>query len=92
MFEPNEGPRVYGLPPGVDFPKSLVSGLLRRTKGTPPETLARVDLIVHTRRMARRLREIFEAGTPRLIPRIGLITDLGSLTPSVIAPVPMPPH
>ncbi|AXI44604.1 double-strand break repair protein AddB [Sulfitobacter sp. SK012] len=91
MFESNESPRVYGLPPGVDFPKALVSGLLRRTEGTPPEALARVDLIVNTRRMARRLREIFEAGTPRLLPRIGLITDLGSLAPSVIAPAPMPP-
>jgi ATP-dependent helicase/nuclease subunit B len=86
MFEPQESPRVFGLPSGVDFPRALVDGLLRRSQGQPPEALARVDLIVNTQRMARRLRTIFEDGPALLLPRIRLITDLETLAPSVIIP------
>jgi len=59
MFEPQDTPRVFGLPSGVDFPQALVDGLLQRFQGQPPEALARVELIVNTTRMARRLPEIF---------------------------------
>ncbi|MEP2029769.1 MAG: double-strand break repair protein AddB [Paracoccaceae bacterium] len=77
MFEPSRIPRVFGLPPGVDFPKALVSGLILKHAGMPPEALARVDLVVNTRRMARRIRDLFDAGPPLLLPRIRLVTDLG---------------
>ena len=77
MFEPSHVPRVFGLPPGVDFPKALVSGLLAKQAGQSPEALARVELIVNTRRMARRIRDLFDAGPPVLLPRIRLVTDLG---------------
>ena len=56
MFEPVTTPRVFGLPPGADFPKVLVAGLVERHKTLPPEALARVTLVVNTRRMARRIR------------------------------------
>lgn len=78
MFEPSEKARVFGLPPGADFPKALVHGLTQRHAGQPPEALARVQLIVNTRRMARRVRELFDAGPAVLLPRIQLVTDLGS--------------
>lgn len=90
MFEPQDTPRVFGLAPGVDFPELLVAGLLERFKGQPPEALARVDLIVNTQRMARRLRSIFETGPALLLPRIRLITDLESLAPSIILPEGVP--
>jgi len=90
MFERQETPRVFGLPPGADFPRMLVAGLLDRMQGQPPEALARVDLLVNTRRMARRLRQIFEDGPARLLPRIRLITDLDSLAPAVIIPRGVP--
>ena len=77
MFEPSHVPRVFGLPPGVYFPKALVSGLLAKQAGQSPEALARVELIVNTRRMARRIRDLFDAGPPVLLPRIRLVTDLG---------------
>ena len=77
MFEPSHVPRVFGLPPGVDFPKALVDGLMAKQAGQPPEALARVELIVNTRRMARRIRDLFDAGPPVLLPRIRLVTDLG---------------
>lgn len=90
MFEPQESPRVFGLAAGVDFPQALVDGLLERFKGEPPEALARVDLLVNTQRMARRLRTIFEDGPALLLPRIRLITDLETLVPSVVIPQGVP--
>jgi double-strand break repair protein AddB len=90
MFDPQEFPRVFGLPPGVDFPRHLIDGLLARCADQPPEALARIDLIVNTKRMARRLRAIFETGPPRLLPRIRLITDLDTLVPQVVLPDGVP--
>jgi len=86
MFEPQEQPRVFGLPPGVDFPKALAEGLIERMRGQPPEAMARIDLLVNTRRMARRLRSIFEDGPATLLPRIRLITDLETLSPGIVMP------
>ncbi len=70
------GPRLFGLPPGADFGAAVVRGLLARLGDAPPEALARVTIFVNTRRMQRRLRAVFDAGPPRLLPRIRLITDL----------------
>lgn len=90
MFEPQEPSRVFGLPSGVDFPQMLVEGLLHRFRGQPPEALARVELLVNTQRMARRLRTMFEDGPAILLPRIRLLTDLESLAPSVLIPQGVP--
>lgn len=90
MFEAQDTTRVFGLPAGVDFPQALVDGLLHRFNGQPPEALARVEVLVNTQRMARRLRNIFEDGPARLLPRIRLITDLETLAPSVIIPEGVP--
>ncbi|AXI56612.1 double-strand break repair protein AddB [Sulfitobacter sp. JL08] len=77
MFDPTDRPRVFGLPLGADFPKALVDGLIARHKDQPPEKLTRVTVIVNTQRMARRIRDLFDAGPPMLLPRIQVITDLG---------------
>ncbi len=77
MFEPGILPRVFAVPPGADFPKVLVQGLRARSADLPPEALARVQLVVNTRRMARRVRDLFDQGPPCLLPRISLVTDLG---------------
>ncbi|WP_428546203.1 double-strand break repair protein AddB [Profundibacter sp.] len=79
MFEPTGAPRVFGLPSGVDFPKALIDGVLERCKTRPPEFLTSVEIYVNTRRMQRRIREIFDAGPPRLLPSVNLITDLGKI-------------
>ena len=76
MFDPSGRPRLFGCDPGVDFPQALVDGLLTRTRDAPPDILARVTILVNTQRMARRLQELFETGPPRLLPRVGLITQL----------------
>lgn len=77
MFEPLEQPRLFGIPPGVDFPKELVSGLRKSFANQPPDALARVEIIVNTRRMARRIRDLFDTGPACLLPRITLITAFG---------------
>lgn len=92
MFDPSEKPRVFALPPGVNFPKALVEGLISRTAGQPPEALARVQLIVNTSRMERRVRSLFDEGPARLLPRISLLSDLGANTvagriPPAISPL-----
>jgi ATP-dependent helicase/nuclease subunit B len=77
MFEPSTKPRLFALPPGVDFPRAVVAGLRARFCGQPPEALARVSVFVNTRRMQRRFVELFDEGPGVLLPRIRLVTDLG---------------
>lgn len=76
MFDPSDSPRIFGAAPGVDFAEGLVRGLLARSTGMVPTDLARVTIYVNTTRMQRRIRAVFDAGPPRLLPRIRLITDL----------------
>lgn len=91
MFEPSDKPRVFGLPPGADFPRLLVDGLIDRTRHLSPEALGRVTLIVNTRRMARRIRSLFDAGPPRLLPRVRLVTDIGEGFALDTFPAPVSP-
>ncbi|SDW12949.1 double-strand break repair protein AddB [Roseicitreum antarcticum] len=91
MFQPSDAPRLFALSPGADFPAGLVAGLLERTHGKPPEALARVELLVNTRRMQRRLRDELTAHGARLLPRIRLVTDLGDLGAVDGLPPPVPP-
>lgn len=91
MFEPSDTPRVFGLAPGVDFPKALRDGLLQRTRHAPPDRLARVQVIVNTSRMERRLRTLLTEGPPRLLPRIHLLTQIDGLDPAVTQPPALSP-
>ncbi|WP_299045143.1 double-strand break repair protein AddB [uncultured Tateyamaria sp.] len=86
MFDGSKQPRVFGCAPGVDFPRAIVRGLEDRLKDAPPDTWARVTLLVNTTRMARRLRALFDEGPARLLPCIRMITQLDDLMPG--APVP----
>ena len=86
MFEPSEKPRLFAMAPGVDFPRALVDGVLARMTGKPPEDLARVRIIVNTRRMQRRLHALFGESGPRLLPRISLLTETDQLSPSLALP------
>ncbi|MES0862011.1 double-strand break repair protein AddB [Ruegeria sp. SCPT10] len=90
MFDASPLPRVFGVPPGADFPKALVDGLRQRSAG-PPEALARLQLVVNTRRMARRVRDLFDQGPPCLLPRLSLVTDLGESADLAQIPAAIPP-
>ncbi|MFC2970004.1 double-strand break repair protein AddB [Acidimangrovimonas pyrenivorans] len=91
MFDPSETPRLFALPPGADFPRAFVAGLRTRMAGQPPEALARVVLYVNTRRMQRRIREIFAEQGAALLPRIRLVTDLAQDMSLPGLPAPVPP-
>ena len=78
LFAPVEGPRVFGLAPGVDFSRALVAGLEARLAGQPPEAMARVEVWVNTRRAARALTALLASGPARLLPRIRVVTELAA--------------
>ncbi len=76
MFD--AGPRIFALPPGVDFPAHLVAGLRARMEGKSPDAMAQVRLYVNTQRMRRRIIDLFTAQGATILPRIKLITEIGS--------------
>ena len=88
MFEPSAAPRVFAVAPGIDFPEALVAGLRTRMEGQPPEAMARVELIVNTTRMARRIRQIFDRGPATLLPRIRLLSNVAD--PIALSHLPAP--
>ena len=59
MFEPAKNARVFGCPPGADFSRWLVRGLLKRIENTQPEDIANLEIYVNTRRMQRRIVDVF---------------------------------
>lgn len=69
-------PRVYGLPPGADFAAELAAGLRARLAGTPPQAMARVQVIVPTARIQTALRDAFLAQGPGYLPRIATLPQL----------------
>lgn len=87
MFD-TPGPRVFGLPPGVDFPARLVDGLCSRMAEQPPQAMATLTVFLNTTRMRRRVQAEFQARAALFLPRLKLITELaddpllsGSLQP-----------
>ncbi|MCE8439500.1 double-strand break repair protein AddB [Rhodovulum sulfidophilum] len=90
MFE-GPAPRLFGLPPGADFPRELLIGLEQRLSGAPPEAWAEVEIWVNTERMRRRIVDLFQAGPPRLLPRIRLVTDLARHPILADLPAPVSP-
>ena len=78
MFEPSEQPHIFGLPPGADFPAALVAGLRARMSASPPEAMARVTVFLNTSKMRDRVRAAFQQAGPSLLPRLRVITELGS--------------
>jgi double-strand break repair protein AddB len=90
MFEPTRTPRVFGLPPGADFAHELVTGLKARLKDHPPDAMARVELVLNTRRMQRRVEAVFDSLGAGFLPRIRLITDLADPLDRTRLPKPTP--
>ena len=90
MFADDPAPRLFGLPPGADFGRALVQGLRHRWAGLAPEQIARISIIVNTRRMQRRLTGLLQEGGPALLPRIRVLSDL-STNPVAGLPPPVSP-
>ena len=90
MFEPTESPaRVRSSARGPDFPQVVVERILDAYAGRPPEDLARVRLLVNSRRMQRRFASHFRASGPRLLPRILLVTEIEKILPGIDLPPPV---
>ncbi len=75
LFPQQEAPRLFCLPPGVDFARCLVQGLNDRL-GDNREGLAQVTLITNTRRSARAIEAIYASGPATLLPKILVVADL----------------
>ncbi len=90
MFK-TEGPRLFAMAPGVDFPTHLVAGLQDRLRDQPPEAMANVTLFLNTTRMRRRVIEIFTASGAHFLPRLRLVTDLGVEIPFAGLPAAVSP-
>ena len=91
MFRTGDTPAVFGIAPGVDFPRALVDGLRTRFADRPPEDLARVELILNSARMQRRVVEAFNNGPDSLLPRLHLLSDYGSAAFASDIPAPVSP-
>lgn len=91
MFDPQPSPRIYGMPPGADFGRALVSGLEQRFQDMSQADIARTEIYVNTARMQRRLRDVFDTGPARLLPRVRLVTDLALDHTAFDIPAPVSP-
>ena len=90
MFSSQETPRVFGTQSNQNFPDALLEGLTKRLKGFPPEDWAKVVIYVNTRRMQRRLSQLFLSGPARILPKINLITDIAHEPTLTDSPMPIP--
>ncbi|MFT4793027.1 MAG: double-strand break repair protein AddB [Paracoccaceae bacterium] len=78
LFADSPGPRVYYLPPGVDFAAEMARGLAERLRAAPPAAMARIRVVANARRTARAIETALEARSDALwLPRFGLIADAG---------------
>ena len=91
MFEPSSSARLFALPPGTDFAEALVKGLKDRLQSHPPEAMARVELLLRTRRMQRRVEAVFDKHGAGFLPRIRLITELADPVDTARLPKPISP-
>ncbi len=82
--------RLFALPPGVDFPRALVSGLIRRMQDQPPEAMAAVTLYLNTNRMRERVKAIFAEGA-MILPRLRVLTEISPDRPFADIPDAVPP-
>ncbi|MEM9393832.1 MAG: double-strand break repair protein AddB [Pseudomonadota bacterium] len=77
LFPERDTARVFGIPVGVDFSSELVSGLASRLENQSPEALGRVEVIVNTTRMRRRIRALYTERGAGFLPRVRLLNELG---------------
>lgn len=77
MFEPSDKPRVYALPPGVDFSKALIEGLHQRWPENDPLAPSRTEIYVNAKPSSTKLRALFDAGPATLLPVIRTVDSFG---------------
>ena len=79
---------IFGISPGVNFPRELANGILSRFASSEPEVLANLQVIVNSTRMRHRLtEELIELGA-MLHPRILTLAEVSQLIPNSYKPNP----
>ncbi|MEM9970237.1 MAG: double-strand break repair protein AddB [Pseudomonadota bacterium] len=81
MVEPQEPPRIFGLPPGANFTRDVARQLRKRFENQPPEAMARVQLFVNSSRMRKSLTTAFCEAGAALLPRMTVVSELASIVP-----------
>lgn len=77
LLFPAPGPRLFAVPPGVDFAQALAAGLRARLADAPPQAIARITLTLNANRAARAAALAFEGDGPSAyLPRIGTLDDI----------------
>ncbi|PTQ69676.1 double-strand break repair protein AddB [Celeribacter persicus] len=89
MFVEGGKPGLFGVPCGANYPLAIKNGLLNRLKDTPPELLARTEIFVNTSRMRKDIQGAFDNGSTRFLPRIRLLSELGTEYQFLDLPVPV---
>ena len=56
MFAKSQSPRIFGLPPGVNFSRSFVDGLKSRLIDYPPEKSTTIKIYVNSNRMLQKIK------------------------------------
>ncbi len=79
ILEEGSGPSVFAVPPGVDFARAFARGLVSRMAAPAPEAVARIQVMVNTRRGMRAIEEALIDAVPgsALLPRLLLLGELG---------------
>jgi double-strand break repair protein AddB len=85
------GPRLFGLPPGADFPHALARGLRQRLQGHPPEAMGRVELFLNSGRMLREVRDAVMRQGPGLLPRFRMVGSVAADRPLIGVPAAVSP-
>lgn len=72
--------KIFGLPPGADFPWALVDGVCAHFKDVPPHHMAQAHIILNTERMLRRVKKLFSVKPNILHPKLHLLTNLAAFS------------
>lgn len=83
--------RIFALPCGADYPAELIAGLEARLPNGDPLAMARTTILVNSGRLKRRLRGLFDAGPPRLLPRMLPVSDIADMAGGDVWPTPIDP-
>ncbi|RMD48974.1 MAG: double-strand break repair protein AddB, partial [Alphaproteobacteria bacterium] len=78
MFTPTPSPRVFALPPGIDFVEALARGLAARLDRLDPLDAADVEVWLNARTARERLIEALSRHGARILPRLRVVTELAA--------------
>ena len=76
MFAKCQGPRIFGLPPGVNFSRSFVDGLKSRLTDYPPEKNTTIKIYVNSNRMLQKIKSEFTSVGASILPNLSTLSHL----------------